>query len=78
MFIVHAVALEHRWSWEFFASGEEAVERAERLIANGATRRADVYAATHAKTPDAAQASVELGIAQHLLSKSVKARIAAE
>jgi hypothetical protein len=72
MFIVHAAAPGNNWSWEFFVTGLEAVERAERLVADGAARKADVYAATHAETPDAARASVELGIAEHLVSKGVK------
>lgn len=72
MFIVHAAAPEHNWSWEFFATGQEAVERAERLVGDGAVRRADVYAAKQAETQDAAQAFVELGIAELLISKGTK------
>jgi hypothetical protein len=73
MFIVHAAAPGHHWSWEFFVARQQAVERAERLVAKGEARRADVYCARHAKTSDAAQASVELGIAEHLVSKGPKA-----
>jgi hypothetical protein len=74
MFIVHAAAPGHHWSWEFFLTGQEAVERAERLVRDGEARRADVYAATRARTADAAQACVELGIAEHLVSKGGKTR----
>jgi hypothetical protein len=77
MFIVHAAAPGHHWSWEFFRSGQEAVERAERLVRDGEARRADVYAAERAKTADAAQACVELGVAEHVVSKGGKAQTSA-
>jgi hypothetical protein len=72
MYMVHAATSEHRWSWESFATGEEAIARAERIVTAGDARRADVYAVEHAQTTDAAKATIELGAAVHLLSKGAK------
>jgi hypothetical protein len=73
MYMVHAATLEHRWSWESFVNGQEAIERAERIVVDGEGRRADVYAVEHATTADAAKAIIELGAAVCLLSKGAKA-----
>ncbi len=73
MYMVHVATMEHRWSWESYVTDHEAIERAERIVADGAARRADVYAVEQAKTTDAAQAIIELGAAVCLLSKGVKA-----
>ena len=72
MYMVHAATSEHHWSWESFPTGQEAIARAERIVAAGEARRADVYAVDHAETTDAAKANVELGAAVHVLSKGGK------
>jgi hypothetical protein len=72
MYMVHAATPQHLWSWESFPTGEEAIARAERIVADGAARRADVYAVDHAQTTDAAKAVIELGAAVCVLSKGVK------
>ena len=72
MYMVHAATSEHQWSWESFQSGQEALARAERIVAGGEARRADVYAVEHAETIAAAKATIELGAAVCLLSKGVK------
>ena len=72
MYMVHAATSEHLWSWELFPTGQEAIARAERIVADGEARRADVYAVDHAQTTDAAKATIELGAAVHVLSKGAK------
>ncbi len=72
MYMVHAATSEHQWSWESYPTGSEAIARAERIVADGAARRADVYAVDHAQTTDAAKATIELGAAVHLVSKGAK------
>ncbi len=72
MYMVHAATLEHNWSWESFGTGQEAIERAERIVADGEARRADVYAVEPGTTADAAKAIIELGAAVCLLSKGAK------
>lgn len=72
MYMVHAATSEHQWSWESFVTGPEAIARAERIVAGGEARRADVYAVEHAETSDAAKATIELGAAVCVLSKGGK------